>query len=618
MQVNTSKHRAGERGAAMIMALLVSTLVLASAGALLVATSTSAKNSIDAAAERQAYYAAEAGLQTAVNALRGNMPPDGAVPAGTRMSFRAAVTPDASNGAGRNATDDPCGREAADDSRCRLAGWLPYDDPDDEAGSVPVGSHSFRVNVFDPDDSHKLSFSTAGAWRQPPPPAPAPSATPVPVSIAGSTITIGAAPAQTVITYFPPAAPADVPDAVPSAVTPFGRFEVRNAGPLVLDADTVVAGFDLRVTQSLPWGGEEVVRATLRTPAAGGCADTSFELVLDRPVLKIGGAVYAVDGLINKTRLSLPCTPASESAAASLNVTATASAPQPRRLVLRSRGYGPKWAEKRLELTVDRLQLEGEFPAAVTMRGAEDCSAPTIDTGSSGAKTYTGADRDGVEGVKPAFAVTACDVDDVESGIKKHDTAADPEIGVLGNAEPPAGATTSSPSVPVPMPAFLETADAARALLDELEAEARAQNRYFKPASSRTVTNADGTTARPGFTFVDGDCVLDTSGGAAGLLVVTGNLEMNGNPSFDGVVLVLGGGTVNRDGGGSGVFSGAIIVARFARAWPASEDGQPHPFLAPTFNTNGGGSSTVQNSSVAITSSLAVLGGPRFRGFLEF
>lgn len=170
------------------------------------------------------------------------------------------------------------------------------------------------------------------------------------------------------------------------------------------------------------------------------------------------------------------------------------------------------------------------------------------------------------------------------------------------------------------MPAFLETADAARALLDELEAEARAQNRYFKPAgtSSRTVTNADGTTARPGFTFVDGDCFLDTSAGAAGVLVVTGNLEMNGNPSFDGVVLVLVGGTVNRDGGGNGVFSGAIVVVRFARTWQASEDGQPHPFLAPTFNTNGGGNSTIQNNSVAITNSLNVLGGPRFKGFLEF
>ncbi len=79
-----------------------------------------------------------------------------------------------------------------------------------------------------------------------------------------------------------------------------------------------------------------------------------------------------------------------------------------------------------------------------------------------------------------------------------------------------------------------------------------------------------------------------------------------------------GAGTVNRDGGGSGVFSGALVVARFARTWPASEDGQPHPFLAPAFKTNGGGNSTIQSSSAAVANSPGVLGGPRFKGFLEF
>jgi len=38
---------------------------------------------------------------------------------------------------------------------------------------------------------------------------------------------------------------------------------------------------------------------------------------------------------------------------------------------------------------------------------------------------------------------------------------------------------------------------------------------------------------------------------------------------------------------------GAFAVARFARSWPSSENGLPHPFLEPSFDTSGGGSSTI-------------------------
>jgi len=40
---------------------------------------------------------------------------------------------------------------------------------------------------------------------------------------------------------------------------------------------------------------------------------------------------------------------------------------------------------------------------------------------------------------------------------------------------------------------------------------------------------------------------------------------MNGNPNFDGLILVLGAGRVERDGGGNGEIYGAIAVARFTR-----------------------------------------------------
>jgi hypothetical protein len=62
---------------------------------------------------------------------------------------------------------------------------------------------------------------------------------------------------------------------------------------------------------------------------------------------------------------------------------------------------------------------------------------------------------------------------------------------------------------------------------------------------------------------------------------------------------------------------GAIVVAKFARTWPSSENNQPHPFLAPTFDTNGGGNSTVQYNSVNINNAMGSLGN-RLLGVQEY
>src|SRR6185503_2715284 len=67
------EKRKGERGAALWTALAVSMLVLAAGSALILTTSMSATSSVDAIAETQAYYAAEAGLQESLNVIRGNV-----------------------------------------------------------------------------------------------------------------------------------------------------------------------------------------------------------------------------------------------------------------------------------------------------------------------------------------------------------------------------------------------------------------------------------------------------------------------------------------------------------------------------------------------------------------
>jgi len=77
-----------------------------------------------------------------------------------------------------------------------------------------------------------------------------------------------------------------------------------------------------------------------------------------------------------------------------------------------------------------------------------------------------------------------------------------------------------------------------------------------------------------------------------------------------GLIFVLGGGTVNRDGGGDGSIYGAMTVARF-------DPVNPGPFLSPTFNTNGGGNSTMQYDSEAVRKALNA-SGPRVWGVREY
>ena len=77
-----------------------------------------------------------------------------------------------------------------------------------------------------------------------------------------------------------------------------------------------------------------------------------------------------------------------------------------------------------------------------------------------------------------------------------------------------------------------------------------------------------------------------------------------------GLILVLGAGTVNRDGGGDGSIYGAMTVARF-------DPVNPGPFLSPTFNTNGGGNSTMQYDSDAVRKALNA-SGPRVWGVREY
>ena len=568
VKVKTNRKRAGERGAALVTMLLTSVLILGAGGALIMTTTMSATNSIGSTAEMQAYYASEAGMQSALNALRGNVKP--LIVATDRMSFRTAIIPSISNGGNAGTS--------------RLAGWLPYNNPSDANSLVPVtigtitGGYRVTVENMDPN-SHIVRFQTSATINN---------------GDAGASYkktfgTVGGADEVT-ISYSGQPGTTLTPNENTFPLTldsALGSFTITR--PLTSIANNVVipkTGFEITITQSLPWAATAYLEGTFE--GVVNLASTTVKVTFDKASVKADGTNYALNlaGGTKVLNLAYTLSPGTTS------IPAKVTSPDPKRLLLKSYGFGPQGAQKRLELMVTKANFEFEVPAGVTFRGADDCTAMSFDTGSSGAKWYSGVDHAGVEAQRPAFAVTPCDEDDAKAGIKKPDTVVDPEVGLLGDAETTPGT--------VETPSFLENADRARAYLNALQAKAQSTGRYFGDG-----TKINDSVNSPMFTFVDGDCTLE---GGSGFLVVTGTLTLKGNPSFKGAILVLGTGVLIRNGGGNGDIYGGITVAAFGR--------NSGNFTKPTFQTNGGGDSTIQYDSAALKN--AIGSGQNVSGIREF
>jgi hypothetical protein len=270
------------------------------------------------------------------------------------------------------------------------------------------------------------------------------------------------------------------------------------------------------------------------------------------------------------------------------NIRRANAAYRPSRIQVQSTGYGPNGSVKRMEMIVQKTNFDFDPAAMLVMRGADNGSPATMsfDIGSSNAKFYSGQDNAGQVGGLPTFGVTTPgDLAVANDAITKGATVADVKTAQVGASD---------------LPSWLQDANSARKFLNDMQIVARSMGRYYTSFSGQA-----GTTTTPQFTFVNGNATLD---GGAGLLIVTGNLVLNGNPSFNGVILVLGEGTVNRDGGGNGNIYGSVYVAKFARSWPSSENGLPHPFLAPIFHTDGGGTANLEYDSEWVQKAKDALG----------
>jgi hypothetical protein len=80
----------------------------------------------------------------------------------------------------------------------------------------------------------------------------------------------------------------------------------------------------------------------------------------------------------------------------------------------------------------------------------------------------------------------------------------------------------------------------------------------------------------------------------SGILLVEGTATFSGNPSYNGLILVIGKGDLEKNGGGNGTTNGAILVANLYDSSGNLLSGAPG---RPTINWNGGGTANINYDS---------------------
>ncbi len=226
------------------------------------------------------------------------------------------------------------------------------------------------------------------------------------------------------------------------------------------------------------------------------------------------------------------------------------------RLLVKVTGYGPNGARKELELLVKRMIFDYETESLLYLQGSQ--VGGDVSFGISGIPEVKFDNGDKLN----AFVLTnETDSTIIENAINQPD-----KVTVSGKGDNYEVFTAEQ------RPNFLASADEARSTMSDLEADSKVRSRWF---NSYPTGNA-GTDSVPQFTFINGNAQLTSNG--AGLLVVNGNLTINSNFSFKGLVMILGGGTLNITGGDAKI-EGSVIMAKY------NATGN---FLAPAVNFSGG------------------------------
>ena len=266
-----------------------------------------------------------------------------------------------------------------------------------------------------------------------------------------------------------------------------------------------------------------------------------------------------------------------------------------------------------MEIVINRYTLEYDVNAVVTL--PNDSGNPILfSLGGSNVTSTSGTDASGGATGIAAFAVSNGDKNTTNNVID----GCLPDGTNCGGSGP--NVTPGDPAVldGDNTPSFLESVTKARDFLYGTEGMKNAainQGRYFTTETAAKTSTAGLGASNPDgvLTFVDGNLTIGPGNPSGqGTLIVTGDLTLDGNFNFNGVIMVLGTGRVYRSGGGHGNIYGAMFVAKFSATGLTTD-----VFGAPTFDTSGGGTANIQYSSDAVDKAKSV-GGHAVSGVREY
>jgi len=268
------------------------------------------------------------------------------------------------------------------------------------------------------------------------------------------------------------------------------------------------------------------------------------------------------------------------------------------RVALTSVATGPNGSEAVIRTTISTFGLF-PLPATITLLG----NGANFTGGNSNAKELRGDDQCGSDPPKPVVAVShALDMGDLQSSInssKPETYHTQDEYGFDVNASTHPGLISRS----IPESTFIYIKDnygidvRSHRDLNKLVTTLQKVASTVAPGGSSAATVNIGTSGDRKVVVVTGDFTLNGDG--VGILTVTGQLTFNGNVNYDGLILVIGKGFMQRNGAGNGKLSGGIVVANTAGTdgVPGTSDDVLGP---PTFDTSGGGDGNVTYCSTVI------------------
>lgn len=572
-----NKVEQSERGAALVMVLMVSSLLLVATVGMLTAASLNTKNVTDAIAEDQAYYAAESGIQATINVLRGNTSPSplfNPTPSNSanKITFTKAVMLSTSNLSSDTST------------KARLSRWLNYNYTP-SGSSVPdrvvLGTTSssynpdtglaYSIEVSDPDNTQNtVSYSTSGTF--------------IPYDTEGDLISGNLSSSNAVVTYgsggnttkieFIGKSVTTLNVSSGSSAADLGYFKVTRTGTGGEITDAL--RFQIAYSMTVPHAASRYIRGTIYQDNSSSATPKPTYIEFDSDLFVLMGSNITLTS-VDSSKTQTLNRPTTSGGTANSNLTGTVTPAEPLRILLKSTGYGPRNARKQLEAIVQKNFFNDlAAPAALTMVGSSN--GFVFNAGNSANVLYSGDDQASNANI-PSIGVT--NSGNLQTVLKTN---------IKTEPDPPAA------DVSLEVPDWLSSTYNLDATINSLRTTAKASGRYFASG----VTPSDfGSQNGTGITFCDGNVSLSGDGG--GILVVTGKLTLNGAVDFRGLILVTGSGGLDRSGGGNGSLAGNTVIA------PYNPSNLGAGFSSPKYDISGGGTSELVYNSSSVSNGLVAI-----------